>query len=151
LGNIFTPCNLHIIRYFAHIRISDTRKNYIIVPYNGFTCCVKPRTLTTRGVYYKNPKLVLGVVSRLDFRNKKRKDGEGALFGIQILILPNFLKGQTVLQICITDTGIGIEPEFYPQVFRPFSQMDNSNSRQYGGVGLGLAISKCMADLMGGK
>lgn len=55
-----------------------------------------------------------------------------------------------MLQFTVSDSGIGIEPEFYPKVFRPFSQMDASNSRQYGGVGLGLAISKCMADIMGG-
>lgn len=58
--------------------------------------------------------------------------------------------GQSVLQMSITDTGIGIAPEFYPKVFRPFSQMDNSNSRQYGGVGLGLALSKSMVDMLGG-
>lgn len=58
--------------------------------------------------------------------------------------------GQTMLQISVSDSGIGIDPAFYPEMFKPFCQVDGSNSRQYGGVGLGLAVSKCLVDLLGG-
>jgi PAS domain S-box-containing protein len=53
-------------------------------------------------------------------------------------------------QITITDTGIGISPEFLPYVFDRFSQADGSISRNYGGLGMGLAIVRHLVELHGG-
>ena len=50
----------------------------------------------------------------------------------------------------ITNTGIGIAPEFLPHVFDLFRQADGEYTRQYSGLGLGLAISKQLVDLHGG-
>ena len=51
----------------------------------------------------------------------------------------------------ITDTGIGIEPQRLASLFQPFEQADPSVNRQFGGLGLGLAISKRLIDLHHGK
>jgi PAS domain S-box-containing protein len=55
------------------------------------------------------------------------------------------------LQFEVADTGIGIEPEQQQRIFNFFEQGDNSTTRKYGGAGLGLAINKRMAELMGGE
>jgi signal transduction histidine kinase len=53
--------------------------------------------------------------------------------------------------ICtISDQGGGIPAEFHEKIFEPFVQVDSSNSREFNGIGLGLAIAKRLAEQMGG-
>lgn len=54
------------------------------------------------------------------------------------------------LKIEVVDTGIGIDPGRVNQLFEPFVQEDGSITRRYGGTGLGLTITRQLADMMGG-
>jgi len=55
-----------------------------------------------------------------------------------------------LLAIAVHDTGIGIEPETMNRIFDPFEQGERAFQRRYGGLGLGLAISKSLAQAHGG-
>jgi PAS domain S-box-containing protein len=55
------------------------------------------------------------------------------------------------IEFSISDTGIGIPAAFLPHVFERFSQKDSSTHREYGGLGLGLAICKQLVDMHGGS
>ncbi|MCE1225304.1 MAG: ATP-binding protein [Geobacteraceae bacterium] len=59
--------------------------------------------------------------------------------------------GTVVVQLSVTDTGIGMSLDKLERIFAPFEQADNSTTRRYGGSGLGLAICRRLVELMGGQ
>jgi len=59
--------------------------------------------------------------------------------------------GQAVLHFSVTDTGIGIKPEFQSHLFKRFEQDDSRRTQHGGGSGLGLSIVRELAELMGGE
>jgi len=89
-------------------------------------------------------------------------DGNGERFGMTVNVeipgelLATILATVTaeataeVMRVCVTDTEIGIRPEDAQKVFQEFRQVDGSLARQYGGTGLGLALSKPLVEMQGG-
>lgn len=69
----------------------------------------------------------------------------------EISLTVTFDAAQQIIQFAIQDTGIGIAPEGMERLFKSFSQVDASTTRQYGGTGLGLVICQRLCTLMGGK
>ncbi|MEH2181727.1 MAG: ATP-binding protein [Nostoc sp.] len=63
----------------------------------------------------------------------------------------SFAANTEEIQFSVKDTGIGIPRDRLERLFKAFSQVDSSITRQYGGTGLGLAICKQLCELMGGK
>ncbi len=59
--------------------------------------------------------------------------------------------GRAALRFTMEDTGIGMDKAFIPKLFEAFSQEDTSNTNQYGGSGLGMAITKSIVEMMGGE
>lgn len=60
----------------------------------------------------------------------------------------NYNVADDTLMFSVKDSGIGISPEQLGQLFQPFKQADSSISRKYGGTGLGLSLSKRLAELL---
>jgi PAS domain S-box-containing protein len=58
---------------------------------------------------------------------------------------------QVLVRFEVQDTGAGVRPEQLPRLFSAFEQGDSSTTRRYGGTGLGLAVTRRLASMMGGE
>lgn len=70
---------------------------------------------------------------------------------ISVVVRPLREPSKVLLMIRITDTGIGIPEEAAEEIFQPFFQIDPSSTRKYGGLGIGLAYSRKLTELLGGR
>jgi signal transduction histidine kinase/CheY-like chemotaxis protein len=85
----------------------------------------------------------------LNLLNNAVKFTDAGRVDARLLVEPG--DGEDRLRFEIVDTGVGIATEKQPLLFQRFSQIDSSASRTYGGAGLGLAISRALIELMGGR
>lgn len=75
---------------------------------------------------------------------------EKGKIAVSIEWLPVKEANQGQIQIQVIDTGVGIDPSHMDRLFQPFAQVDNSTTRRFGGTGLGLALSRKLAQALGG-
>jgi signal transduction histidine kinase/CheY-like chemotaxis protein len=77
---------------------------------------------------------------------KFTEDGE-----IRLEVSRSIVEGRGQVVFAVRDSGIGMTPEQLSRLFQPFTQVDASPTRKYGGTGLGLTITKRFAEMMGGS
>jgi len=58
---------------------------------------------------------------------------------------------RAVIRVTVTDSGIGIPPDMHESIFEPFTQVDGSTTRRFGGAGLGLSIARQIARVLNGQ
>jgi signal transduction histidine kinase len=68
-----------------------------------------------------------------------------------VRLLARMLPGEKEIEISVEDTGIGIKPEDIQKLFQEFSQLDSVYDKEYGGTGLGLALTKKLVEMHGGR
>jgi signal transduction histidine kinase/DNA-binding response OmpR family regulator len=101
------------------------------------------------------PEVAVGDASRLrqillNLLNNAVKFTETGEVVVSADSVPASPVGRVGFHVSVRDTGIGIPPDRVDRLFQSFSQADVSTSRRYGGTGLGLVISKRLAEMMGG-
>ncbi len=69
----------------------------------------------------------------------------------QVTISARYLPAAHSVEFKVTDTGIGIPDEALPNIFEKFRQVDSSENRRHGGVGIGLYLVKKFTEMLGGK
>lgn len=102
----------------------------------------------------KLPELLLGdalryrqiLINLIGNANKFTQNGN---INIKVEVLEN-KEDNYLIKTCVHDSGIGISEEEQSDLFKPFSQLNQTITKKYGGSGLGLVVAKNLAQLLGG-
>ena len=123
-------------------------------------CTVHRKVAKGKGLYFRLPDLkavprfITGDPMRFRqilhnlLTNAVKFTNEG---GVAVEVKKTYRKDMPVLSIAIHDTGIGMSFAEQKKLFQPFSQVDGSTTRKFGGTGLGLMIVKDLVEAMGGE
>ena len=115
----------------------------LLTKHNGLETNIDPRIGSGYFDVTKTKQILLNLLSNAS------KFTRGGLITIESYPVN---KGNTLCYVIeVRDTGIGMNPEQCEKVFRPYTQADSSTTREYGGTGLGLTISKQYCEMMGGN
>jgi signal transduction histidine kinase len=109
---------------------------------NKLTIEFDPKLTTATADAFKFGQCLLNLLSNA---SKFTKDGT-----IQVKAWQEASATHDQIYVSVTDTGLGMTPDQVQRIFSRFSQADGSITRKYGGTGLGLALSRSLARMMGG-
>lgn len=114
---------------------------------NGIKYSVNYENMTVDDVVGDELRISQVIINFLSNAVKFTSKGEVSVTFRQMLLKDGILD----ILVRVHDTGIGMDPDFIKRIFRPFEQESIDTSRQYGGTGLGMAISDQLVKLMGGE
>jgi signal transduction histidine kinase len=106
--------------------------------------------IIVQGNYQRLLQVMLNLVN-----NAIKFTAEGGItVSADLVLQPTTFQGEKfpgMVRVRVADTGIGVSLDKQDKLFQLFSQVDGSRTRQYGGIGLGLAISQKLIEAMGGE
>ena len=111
-----------------------------------FTCKIDPRLSTCIKVDLLRLRQILS--NLIDNASKFTPEGGKIVFYLKYLKSD---ANEMQIRLGVKDSGIGIPKEKQQRIFEPFSQADNSTTREFGGTGLGLSICRHLVSLMGSQ
>jgi len=127
--------NWILLKVYAQFRIDATEKGIQL----GYVPGLPDRNSDINTDRFRLTQVITNLVDNaVKFTDSGRVD-----FGYEVK--------ETKIEFFVSDTGIGIPPEYQEGVFRMFYQAENGFKRNYGGIGLGLAISKAYVEMLGGE
>ena len=169
LNIIHTSCKFLMVLVNNILDFSKLENNQQVLVYNQFdleTICNNVIRLYHQKALVKNialdlnlaqdiPQILIGDATRLEqilinLTDNALKFTHSGSISISIVILQKNRECIT-LEFCVQDSGIGFELANLPTLFKPFTQADESSTRAYNGVGLGLSICKKLVELMQGE
>jgi PAS domain S-box-containing protein len=131
-------------RFMVNQLISDIQREYSYKAYeNGIELRLDPASPSIETFLESDQNRIRQVL--VNFVGNSIKFTAKGYIEIGFAIVEGFV------QFHVTDTGIGIPKDFHKSVFERFNQVDSSSTRKYGGNGLGLAISKSLVEMLGGR